>query len=398
MKMSIKKKEERKSHFFTRQVVEGCIECGKCSRDCRYLQQFGMPGEQARAVDENRFDLRQTFQCSLCGLCTEVCPQEIDPAGMFLALRNEAVVRGVGEFRQHRILKSYERRGNSPLFTWYGLPEGCTTIFFPGCALPGTRPARVVDLYTELRRQIPQLGLVLDCCTKPSHDLGQKGYFKKQFSVLCRTLVEQGIKEVLVACTNCFRMFNDYGAGLEVRTIYEQMADSFTFRHQLTGTVTVHDPCSVRTQKRIHTAVRILITGSGLTIHEMKHHGNNTLCCGEGGAVSYLNKDFSANWGKIRQNEVEGRRIITYCAGCTDFLGKLMDTSHLVDLLFEPEKTLQGQEKSATSPLTYLNRLLLKRRLPGVVQPALEGRRDRDGKIIFESRTGKPTKVSKQKE
>jgi hypothetical protein len=134
---------------------------------------------------------------------------------MFLALRNEAVVRGQGEFRKHRVLKSYERRGNSPLFSWYGLPRGCTTIFFPGCALPGTRPERIIDLYTELRRQIPQLGLVLDCCTKPSHDLGQQGYFKYQFSVLRRTLVEEGIKEVLLACPNCFCMFNDYGAGLK---------------------------------------------------------------------------------------------------------------------------------------------------------------------------------------
>jgi len=140
----------------------------------------------------------------------------------------------------------------------------------------------------------------------------------------------------------------------------------------------------VRARKQIHTAVRRLITGSGLTISEMKHHGNNTLCCGEGGAVSYLNQKFSANWGKIRQKEVQDWRVITYCAGCTDFLGKLMDTSHLVDLLFEPEKTLLGKEKNATSPFTYLNRLLLKRRLPGVVQPALEGRRDRDGKILLE--------------
>lgn len=382
--MSTQEKEENSILFHTSQVVEGCIECGKCSRDCRYLQQFGLPSEQAREVHESRFDLRQAFQCSLCGLCTEVCPQEIDPAAMFLALRNEAVVRGQGEFRQHRVLKSYERRGNSPLFSWYGLPRGCTTIFFPGCALPGTRPARIMDLYTELRRQIPQLGLVLDCCTKPSHDLGQQGYFKQQFSVLRRTLVEQGIKEVLLACPNCFRMFNDYGAGLKARTIYEQLADSFTHRQQLTGTVTVHDPCSVRTLKQIHTAVRSLITDSGLTISEMKHHGNDTLCCGEGGAVSYLNQEFSANWGKIRQKEVEGRRVITYCAGCTDYLGKLMPTSHLVDLLFEPEKTLLGREKSATAPFTYLNRLLLKRRLPEVVQPAMVGRRDRDGKILFE--------------
>ena len=369
------------SSFFINQVAERCIECGMCRQDCRYLQQFGLPGEQARAANENRFNLRQAFLCSLCGLCTEVCPQEIDPAAMFMALRIKAVVRGQGEFRQHRILKKYERRGNSPLFSWYGLPDKCTTVFFPGCALPGTRPARIVDLYTTLSRGIPQLGLVLDCCTKPSHDLGQRDYFKQQFSVLRRTLVEQGVREVLVACPNCFRMFNDYGSGLRVRTVYEQLADSMKHHRRLTGTVTVHDPCGVRTRQEIHAAVRRLITGSGLVISEMKHHGCNTLCCGEGGAVSYLKPGFSANWGKMRQQEAEGRRVITYCAGCTGFLGRLTPTSHVVDLLFEPEKTLQGLEKTAAAPFTYLNRLLLKRRLHELVQPAREGRRSRDGKI-----------------
>jgi len=387
--MSEQKREGRAARSSSRQVAEGCTECGKCSRNCRYLQEFGLPGEQARAVLENRFDLRQAFQCSLCGLCTEVCPQEIEPAAMFLALRNEAVVLGQGEFRQHRILRNYEQRGNSPLFSWYGLPEGCSTIFFPGCALPGTRPARVVDLYVELQKNIPQLGLVLDCCTKPSHDLGQRDYFKQQFMILCRTLLEHGVREVLVACPSCFSMFNEYGDGLRVRTIYEQLADTFTYKQQLAGTVTVQDPCSVRTMEHIHAAVRRLITGSGLAISEMKHHGTRTLCCGEGGAVGYVNQEFSANWGKVRQKEVEGRRIITYCAGCTAFLGRLMPTSHVVDLMFEPEQTLQGREKTSTSPLTYLNRLLLKRRLHDLVQPAAEGRRKRDGKIDLSHLSGK---------
>ena len=129
--MSVQKREETAADFFTPRVAAGCTECGRCSRDCLYLQQFGLPAEQARAVLENRLDLRQVFQCSLCGLCTEVCPQKIDPAAMFMALRTEAVGRGQGEFRQHRVIKGYERRGNSPLFSWYGLPAGCTTVFFP---------------------------------------------------------------------------------------------------------------------------------------------------------------------------------------------------------------------------------------------------------------------------
>ncbi len=365
--MSARESETLTADLLCRQVAGGCTECGMCGRDCRYLQQFGLPGVQARTVLENMFDSGQPFLCSLCGLCNEVCPQEIEPAAMFMALRNEAVAGGEGEFSGHTVLKNYERRGTSPLFSWYGLPQGCTTIFFPGCALAGTRSERIVDLYHELSRGIPRLGMVLDCCTKPSHDLGQRSFFNRQFTALQRKLRQHGIKEVLVACPSCFRIFEQYGEGIRVRTVYEQLADSFSWPRQLTGTVTVHDPCSARTLERVHAAVRSLITASGLTIEEMKHHGRRTLCCGEGGAVGYLNRELSANWGKLRQKEVEGRRVMTYCAGCTDYLGRVARAGHVLDLLFEPEKTLQGREKVSSSPFTYLNRLWLKRRLKKII-------------------------------
>jgi Fe-S oxidoreductase len=365
--MSEQHKKDSSAGRLTELVAEKCVDCGLCRRDCLYLQKHGLPGEQARAVLENRFDLQQSFLCSLCGLCTETCPRTIDPAAMFMSLRVKAVKQGRGTFLQHQRLTNYERWGKSALFSRYSLPAGCSTVFFPGCALPGTRTNRVIDLYGALRRTVPNLGLVLDCCTKPSHDLGRIDYFQEQFGHLHRKLVEHGIREVLVACPNCLRMFSEYGRGLKVRMVYEVLADFFNWPIKLTGTVTVHDPCGVRWDERVHQAVRRLITGSGLHIEEMKHHGISTFCCGEGGGVGYINRELSANWGRMRSHEAAGRRIITYCAGCTEYLAPLTPVSHLADLLFEPAETLQGREKTAASPWTYVNRLLLKLRLQRIV-------------------------------
>jgi len=36
------------------------------------------------------------FECSLCGLCAAVCPVHLDPAQMFLAFRQAAVLKGLG--------------------------------------------------------------------------------------------------------------------------------------------------------------------------------------------------------------------------------------------------------------------------------------------------------------
>ena len=60
--------------------------------------------------------------------------------------------------------------------------------------------------------------------------------------------------------------------------------------------------------------------------------------------------------------EGRGKRIVTYCAGCANFLDMIGPTAHLLDLLFDPVATLNGRAKVTKSPVTYLKRLLLKRR------------------------------------
>ena len=89
------------------------------------------------------------------------------------------------------------------------------------------------------------------------------------------------------------------------------------------GTITIHDSCAVRFEEPVHAAVRDLVSAKGLTIEEMPHHGKKTLCCGEGGSVGFLAPELAKNWGNFRKKEAAGRRIITYCAGCANYLGSL---------------------------------------------------------------------------
>lgn len=84
--------------------------------------------------------------------------------------------------------------------------------------------------------------------------------------------------------------------------------------------------------------------------------------------VGFVKPDFARNWADLRQREAGGRTLVTYCAGCTHFLGRMMPTIHIVDLLYRPEAALTGSLKVSRSPLTYLNRLLLKKRMKTVLQ------------------------------
>ncbi len=222
----------------------------------------------------------------------------------------------------------------------------------------------MLDVIGQLRQQIPQLGVVLDCCTKPSHDLGRLDYFQTMFFGLQKILKKKGISKVLVACPNCYRMFREY-SDVEVQTIYEFLTP---LQKSSDGqTLTIHDPCGVRFEKHIHTAVRSLVSKAGFTVEEMKHHGTKTLCCGEGGAVGYLDKELALSWTEQRREEAGDMKVITYCAGCSHYLGRMMDTCHLLDLLFEPKATMAGTVKVAGSPLTYWNRYGLKKKLAALL-------------------------------
>ena len=95
----------------------------------------------------------------------------------------------------------------------------------------------------------------------------------------------------------------------------------------------------------------------------MRDSGARTLCCGDGGAVGFKNPTLAATWTEKRRAQAQGDRIITYCAGCTGFLNRAAPTSHLGDVLFEPERALTEKNMMAKAPITYLNRLLLKRQL-----------------------------------
>jgi uncharacterized membrane protein YdjX (TVP38/TMEM64 family)/Fe-S oxidoreductase len=342
-------------------TAEGCTDCGLCVAECGFLQKYGTPGEIARRYDPSSREGRVLpFECSLCRLCDAVCPVGLDPRALFLEMRRESVDRDGGAHSEHGGLLAYERRGMSRRFTWYGLPEGCRTVFFPGCALPGTRPVRTRELFETLRGQDPSLGIVFDCCGRISHDLGREAHFASMFSEMRDWLLEKGVREVLVACPNCHDMFREYGCGLAVRTVYEVLPEGKPPSSAANGDVLIHDPCGVRFHGAAHAAVRRLIAGQGFRTADLDHTGERTLCCGSGAGVECLSPGLSGRWSDRTAAEIGNRRTVTYCAGCANQLGGRSRVVHVLDVLREPERALAGKSRVAKTPFTWLNRLRLK--------------------------------------
>jgi len=362
-----------------REIAEQCTECGACQKGCAFLTLYGTPKSIASGNDfSSSWSQAIAYECSLCGLCTAVCPEKIDPAALFLEVRRRCAADGNLDESLYRTILGYEKKGYSPFFSWYGLPEGCDTIFFPGCALPGTRPAVTADLFRRIREIIPSVGLVLDCCTKPSHDLGRTQHFQALFGEMHAYLTEQGIRNVVTACPNCTKIFRQYGLGMNVRTVYDLLhTGSMVNAAPVRGnTVTVHDPCPLRDDPSTHKAVRAMLTDMGYTVAEMRHRGKRTLCCGEGGTVGAVNRELAGQWAALRRSEAGRRQIVTYCAGCTGYLNRVAPTVHIADLLYRSGSG--GNIKVARAPLTYWNRLRLKRAMRREIRPAVQRTRPAD--------------------
>lgn len=351
-------------------------------RQCAFLAERGTPAALAKQAlaegDAARQARAYAFECSLCGLCTAVCTEKLDPKALFLALRRDAVTRGELDEGRYGTILGYEARGSSSLFSYFGTPRGARTVFFPGCTLPGTRPGATLALYNHLRQTIPDLGVVLACCAKPSHDLGRQEPFRERFSRIHERLTDAGVTEVLTACPNCWKIFAEYGGAIRTRTVYEVLAETSTPSKKIDTTLTVHDPCPLRHAPEVLSAVRTLAGGAGANLTEMRHREKRTLCCGEGGSVPFLRPDLAKTWGKTRVAEAtkaEADVLLTSCAGCAGFLSRALQNTtegsgprrvlHLLDLLFAKNP---AKPRVLVSPLTYLGRLWLKRTLQRMVR------------------------------
>lgn len=343
-------------------TIEKCDSCGACVRTCPFLAAHGSPAELAESMrPEEPESLLPAFSCSLCGLCSVLCPKDADPAALFFLARGRAAKSGHKPAPGHERWLSYEDRGKSERYSLFAVPRDSDRVFFPGCSLSGKRPDAVKSLYASLARSLPGLGVVLSCCCRPSRDLGRFERFFSGFEALNGELGRRGVKEVITACPGCLQVLSRHG-DFAVRSAYELLAENGGQEGRaLAGEVTIHDPCVGRHFPGLHDSVRELVARSGLMVSEMPSNREKTLCCGEGGCVAALSPRLSREMAGKRQKQAGQRPVVTYCSGCINMLGGPEKALHVLDLVFRPERALAGKIPSPGAPITYINRLLLKR-------------------------------------
>ncbi|MDP6178619.1 MAG: (Fe-S)-binding protein, partial [Desulfatiglandales bacterium] len=258
----------------TEKIIGSCDDCGACVRTCTFLRHYcDTPKELAIRFKRNPLEnIEIPYSCSLCGLCERICPLDLYPGAMCLETKEKIfqpqqedtlpsdfvydyMIPRLKSFRNHQIIST------SPFFTISKIPKNNKatprSVFFPGCSLSAYSPRLVLKAYQYLQQKVPGIGVVLNCCGKPSWDLGDKDRFRKIYERNIKEFSRLGIEEAVVVCINCHKIFRE-NSDIKLRSIYEIMADMGLPEsvsregHE----ITIHDSCPARYRPEIRNAVR----------------------------------------------------------------------------------------------------------------------------------------------
>jgi fumarate reductase (CoM/CoB) subunit B len=314
---------------------------------------------------ENRADdsdVSFILKCSLCGLCRETCPETLDISRMVRQARQYLIDSGFSDAEVYRPLwvdhdwNAFRLfRHNHGLEEFYQTltKEKCEDLFFPGCLLANEGPSLVKSVVDWLGRSGKTVGVSVECCGAPLGQIGlaqrEEGYGRE----LWHSLAITGARRIVTACPTCQSQLAalDPDSDIEVVSLFQIMAESgLTAPVQGDGTVTVHDSCTDRAGE-IGTYIRKLL--SDYEIREMAHHGSDTICCGSGGIVSFVDPEVCDCRAEKRLEEMAdtgANLCVTYCMSCAHRLtgrpGR--EIRHILELLIEsPVDHEEYDEKSA---------------------------------------------------
>jgi Fe-S oxidoreductase len=362
----------------TEKLIELCDDCGACVRTCTFLHHYcDTPKELAKRFKRNPLEnIDIPYSCSLCGLCQRICPLDLYPGDMCLetrekifqtqqldALPNDFVydymIPRLKSLRNHQIISTY------PFFTFSKIAKNnkraSKSVFFPGCSLPAYSPRLVLKAYQYLQQKIPGIGIVLNCCGKPSRDLGDKDRFQNIFGGTLKEFSRLGIEEVVVACINCHKMYRE-NTDIKLRTIYEIMAE-MGLPESISGdeqVITIHDSCPARYKSEIRNAVRQIASQMNFSVSEMKFKNEVTQCCGAGGCSPMGNTALADRHTSARVTQAKGL-LVSYCGNCRERFSSYVPSLHILDIIFGTSYNKHVEEYQ-DSWRNWLNRWYLKKR------------------------------------
>lgn len=333
-----------------------CVSCGSCIDACPCI-----PHSDIREVDPQEileemqasFDggplsfiaIERAFACTRCGICQDICPQEINVFEVLEALRVKILDQGernlslinlpVGDhvlsaWDFDDILASLQIKPWERRWADSGVSDihKSDAVLFIGC-----HSRRYVHRINTLLDILQMLGINFSavaggsvCCGARFSGIGKFNVADKQGIQLISYLTEYSPKEVFVECPMCLYNIRKNISKLtkvpfRVRHVFDAIAEKlndFKFSRMVERRVTYHDPCKLgRMSGEYENIRRIFKAIPGLKFVEMPQSKEESLCCG--GAAWRYNPNIAKALRKKAMDsaeEIDPDIMATACQFC----------------------------------------------------------------------------------
>ncbi|WP_026895669.1 pyridine nucleotide-disulfide oxidoreductase/dicluster-binding protein [Clostridiisalibacter paucivorans] len=374
-----------------------CIQCKcqECVKACAHLQKFDInPKKYIRQINHNENIVlgnhranKMINSCTLCGLCGEVCPNGLDMKDIVMETRQSMVKRNKMPPSAHDFALRDMEYNNSHNFKMVRHQPGTNEskyMFFPGCQLSASAAEYVPEVYKYLIGNMNEsVGLMLGCCGAPAEWSGRVDMFNGSIKDLKDNWIQMGKPTFILACSTCYYIFKTYIPEIEIVSLWDIMVKfGIPSQNKISNQMilALHDACTTRHDKNIHSSVRRIIEDLGYGIEELKYSKEKTECCGYGGLVYYANREMAEDFIQMRINESTNDYIV-YCFMCRDlFASKEKRTLHILDLIYGKDIESLCQRRGPTFSERHENRTRLKidllRNLWGEDMTKLDGEKD----------------------
>lgn len=340
-----------------------------------------LKGEQPEESIVQRFTPEAIWACTTCHACVDACPVYIEHVPKITDVRRHLMMEAMEYPEQFNIaLGNLETNSNPYGFgahergDWakgldVKMGEPAEYLFFAGCA--GSFDERnqkvaqtTIKLLNEAGVDVGILGDMEGCCGEPARRMGNDFLFQMMAEMNITTFEEMGVKKIVTACPHCFhtlgKEYADYGADeLEVVHHSELIAElqnegKLPSRATDGRDITYHDPCYLGRIGGVLQEPRDVINGPD---KEVERHGQDSFCCGAGGAQMWLEEDPDKRVNEIRAKELAATGCDTIAVGCPfcsvmledglKTIGEEMEIMDIAELLWEQVKAKDAEIQEA---------------------------------------------------
>jgi heterodisulfide reductase subunit D len=310
---------------FIRQVVDGCVLCGECVRNCPTFTLTSIGDQLPEDIMQKVLDFLKygaysedvylkAQSCSGCGCCADFCPQDIDPLVLHEATKIALVKKGEKppeftnflvpgqKFNLFNILAALQTKPSEA--RWIkavpSQPQKTETVVFLGCsplALPHTVHAFLDILDVMGLDYVALAGGDLCCGATLGPIAGRVKESEEKARELMASVQAFSPERVITLCPECHHLFKDsfptyMDMDFEVQFYAQFLFDNLgklSFVKPLDRTVTFHPSCTLnRSAREPESPQKLLAAIPGLRQAYMEHGKDSPpLCCGGVANMTY---------------------------------------------------------------------------------------------------------------